>query len=247
MRTDNGQAGTSARRDKDMHRTVGLAITAAACALGTGAAQADRPLATDTAGVKGRQVCQLSAFAGRERARGAPHTGFRVVEAGCGIGFDTELWAGVERATSGGERADALSVGGKTDLVAFAGEAGGIAFAYGTGWDRPRGGPSEHAASNITLIASRRIGDVTLHANLGHERDHAAHRGATVMALAGEWAFAPRWTWSTELFGDDRSRPWAATSLYRELDEAVGVYASVAVQRGGARPRQWSAGINWNF
>src|SRR5690606_20904359 len=129
--------------------------------------------------VKERRVCQLSAFAGRERERGAAHTTFRVVEAGCGIGFDTELWAGVERATGGGGRADALSIGGKSDLLAFDGEAGGIALAYGTGWERPRGGPSSHAASSVTLITSRRIGDLTLHLNLGHERDHAAHRGST--------------------------------------------------------------------
>jgi len=230
-----------------MHRTIGLALAAAACALGAGAARADRPLSTDTAGVKARQVCQLSAFAGRARERGAPHTGLRVVEAGCGIGWNTELWAGIERATSGGVRADALSIGGKTDLLAFDDDGGGIALAYGTGWDRPRGGPSEHAASSITLIASRRIGAVTLHANLGHARDHAAHRGGTVMALAGEWAFAPQWTWSAELFGDDRSRPWTATGLHLALDEAVGVYAGVAAQRGSARPRQWSIGLNWNF
>lgn len=190
-----------------------LAAGLCAAALQGAPAQAARPLQTDDAGVLAQGDCEVEAAWARQRQ--APGEGGREtsVQLGCGVGWQSQVDFGLAR-LRGASHESGAALGGKTGLwqAQATGEDGGGALALGWGLSaaKAQGGAWRHAGSSLTLIGSLPVtGPLTLHANLGHERDEIENQRATTWGLALEHAGLgadARWVPVAEVYGDDRSR-----------------------------------------
>jgi hypothetical protein len=211
-----------------------------------GAAQAARPLATDDASVLERGECELEAVVGRERAEGASVQG-RALQIGCGIGRHAQLSLAGERAGADGQRERGAVLAAKTAWAT--GDHSGWGLSAGIAWARPSGEGTRHAASAVSLLHTRGLGDsVILHANLGHSRDEQQGRGSTAWGVALEHAGWAGMAPMAELIGDDREAPaWNLGLRWSVLPESLTLDLAYGRRIVGGRPSSLSVGATLAF
>lgn len=223
-----------------MRTALALSLALAACT-----AQAGRPLQAEDAAVMDPRACELEGAHGDWRLDGAGQrqTGLQL---GCGIGWGTEVALNVIRPRE-------LALNGKTLLTSAAWADGDaqLTLAWSlshrhveTVWRR--------SSAGVILVGSLPLTrDLTLHANLGHQRDEMQGRRSTTWALAvehGGFGEGGRWQPMAEVFGDDRGRPWANAALrVALLPDRVFVDASYGRQFSGPRARLKTAGFKLAF
>ncbi|TMH12687.1 MAG: hypothetical protein E6H65_05630 [Betaproteobacteria bacterium] len=217
-----------------------------ACVVDT--AHANRPLNTDTADTIPQHVCQFEPYAVSTRMSGAPSLRDTILQLNCGVSSSTQLGLAATRSSSAGQHDDNLRLSGKTNVVGLKDDQTGIAVGYGIDASKPAGGSWAHDDSFVYLIATRQLRpDLLGHVNLGGSRSRSARQYSTTWAAALEWSLAPRWVWSAETYGDDRSGPWWGTGLWWGVREHFSVNVSFGVQRATPRAHQASAGFNLEF
>jgi hypothetical protein len=226
-------------------RSIGAALL---CVGVAGAAQANRPLNTDTADVIQQGRCQFEPYVANTRSSGTPSLRSSILQLNCGVPHDTQLGVAYGRSSSAGRSDEAVSVAGKTNLVELKAGQTGIALAYGLGAAKDDSSGWKHEASWAYLIATRSLReDLLAHANLGGSRSQSARRDSTTWALALEWAAAPQFDLSAEAYGDDRTKPWLATGMHWVIKDNFSVNASFGMQAEHPRVRQLTAGFNFEF
>jgi hypothetical protein len=229
---------------KHAHRIAALLCLAAAA----GSAQAGRPLATEDADVLERGECELEGFAARQTVTGAAATDGTALQAGCGIGWNSQAALGYARERSGGASTSAWSLSGKTAIVERAEGSTGITLAWGLGTLREPGGSMKHESSFLTLVATREwAGGWLTHANLGWTRSESASASSTTWNLAVEKPVGGGVDLMAEVYGDDREKPWLGTGVRWSVTERFSVNASWSVQNESPRPKLWTLGFKLAF
>ncbi len=209
------------------------------------AAQAGRPLQADDAAVMDPRACELEGAHGDWRLDGGGQRQTSL-QLGCGIGQGSEVALNVIRPRE-------LALNGKTLLVSTAWADGDAQLTLGwslshrhveTIWRR--------SSAGLNLIGSAPLTrELTLHANLGHQRDELLRRRSTTWALAvehGGLGEGGRWQPMAEVFGDDRGKPWANAALrVAVVPDRLFVDASYGRQFAGARARLKTLGFKLAF
>jgi hypothetical protein len=222
-----------------------MALGAASLA---GAAQANRPLNTDTADTITPHRCQFEPYLLLDRSRGSPTEHATVLQLNCGVSESTQLGLAVSRASAGDESARQLTAAGKTKLVEIEEGQTGVAVAYGWTAAKPAGSAWSSDAGFVYLIATRQLAPNLLgHVNLGAAHSRLDRQDRTTWAAAFEWTVTPGLVVSGETYGDDRSRPWVGTGLWWGLRDNFSVNLSLGVQTANPRVRQVTAGFNLEF
>jgi hypothetical protein len=205
------------------------------------AAHAGRPLQAEDAAVMDPHACELEGAHGdwRQGEDGQRQTGLQL---GCGIGRGSEVALNAIRPRE-------LALNGKILLASAARTDGDaqLTLAWSlshrhveTVWRR--------SSAGLILVGSLPLTrDLTLHANLGHQRDEMLRRCSTTWALAvehGGLGEGGRWQPMAEVFGDDRGKPWANAALrVVAVPDRFFVDASYGRQLAGARARLKTIGF----
>jgi len=217
-----------------------LSLALAACT-----AQAGRPLQAEDAAVMDPRACEIEGAHGDWRLGGDGQRQTSL-QLGCGIGWGSEVALNAIRPRE-------LALNGKA-LLASATRPDGdaqLTLAWSlshrhveTAWRRSSAGAILVASLPLTR-------DLTLHANLGHQRDEMLGRRSTTWALAvehGGLGEGGRWQPMAEVFGDDRGKPWANAALrVVAVPDRVFVDASYGRQFAGARARLKTLGFKLAF
>lgn len=229
-----------------------LFIAALALAALAPAAHAGRPLVAEDANVLDRGDCEFESFAARASERDAPGTRALSVQAGCGVGLDTQLAMQAVR-TRGGAAVDTLALVGKTALRAPTDDRAGFTVAYALGADRPRDDPAwrrfRFETATVLGVMTAPLGAAMLHANLGWTRQRSTGTDSTLWALAveREGALGPV-DLMAETYGDDRSPPWLAVAArWHAIHDRLMLDASYGVQTASGRPRLVTVGLKFAF
>lgn len=150
------------------------------------AAEAGRPFVTEDAGVLERGACEVEGVAMHASASGSPSERAWALQAGCGLGFNSQLALGYGRSRADGAKASAYALGGKTALLPGDGDALALSLAWGLNWARA-GGATTFDSALANLAASRAFGQGwTLNANLGLLRVQEPRDSLATWALALE-------------------------------------------------------------
>jgi hypothetical protein len=217
-----------------------LSFTLVACV-----AHAGRPLQTEDAAVMDPHACELEAAHGDWRLGGDGQRQTSL-QLGCGVGWGTE-------AALNAVRPRELALNGKTLLASTVWPAGDaqLTLAWSLSHRRVKTGWRRSSAGLILVASLPLTRDLTLHPNLGHQRDEMLGRRSTTWALAvehGGFGEGGRWQPMAEVFGDDRGRPWANAALRVGLvPDRVFVDASYGRQLSGFRARLKTAGFKLAF
>lgn len=221
------------------------ATATALAALTLGPAHAGLPLITEDAGIIEPRGCEVEAASFSLRVRGASALD-RGIGLQCGLGFDSQAGVAVSRAQATGDASlSGLALGGKTNV--WRSESGAAAtVAWAADWVRGGGGSGwQSAGYALNGVYSRPLPgtkDLTLHANLGHAYDRLSRTRSTTWAAALEHAgyavggltLAPM----GEVFGDDRSAPFASAALRTTVvPERFWIGLSYGRQLGDERAR----------
>lgn len=213
-----------------------LSLALAACV-----AQAGRPLQAEDAAVMDPHACELEGAHGDWRLGGGGQRQTSL-QLGCGVGWGTEVALNVIRPRE-------LALNGKTRLASSTWADGDAQLTLAwtlshrhveTAWRR--------SGAGLILVGSLPLTrDLTLHANLGHQRDEVLNRRSATWALAvehGGFGEGGRWQPMVEVFGDDRGKPWGNAALrVALLPDRVFVDASYGRQFAGARARLTTVGF----
>jgi hypothetical protein len=150
------------------------------------------------------------------------------------------------RSARGRRRSASGNLGAKTTLVEPADGRLGFRVAYGVGLSKSGSGSFEHDGSSVIGLLTRALGDGLLgHVNLGWSHSRLERASSTVWSLGMETG--GDLVWAADLFGDDRSRPWASAGLGWSVLERFSVNAAYAVQFENPRVRQFSLGLKIGF
>ncbi|CAD5373758.1 conserved exported hypothetical protein [Rubrivivax sp. A210] len=218
-----------------------LSTTLALCALlATGAAQAGRPLVTETADANAAGACDAETSLTRVSERDAPSLRLWETVVACGIGHDTQLGAGYARARSEGQTLQALSLGGKTNLVAPEDGRTGWGVAYGLDAAEAPGRSLRLETLGLAALATRELAPGLLgHANLGltYNRVDRKTRAQWSLGLetAGDLVLA------ADIYGEDRGRPTVSAGAGWTFGGGVSANLSYAVEL--ERPRVKALGL----
>lgn len=210
--------------------------------LAASAAQADRPLVSETADVIGAGDCQIESGLAQARSRGSPSLRLADVFGSCGVAGHTQLGIGLGSARQAGSTDLSLGLAGKTTLKMPQDGAIGWGLAYGVGLEKAAGEGWRHGSSRLLGVATRELASGLLgHANLGWSRSQRDRQNTTTWSLGLEGEQPLRW--AADLFGDDRSRPWASAGLLFPLADKVSANLAYAQQFERRRVRQWTLGF----
>jgi len=227
------------------HKHIVVALSAATLA---GAAQANRPLNTDTADTITAHRCQFEPYTLLNRSSGSPAEHVTVLQLNCGVSDNTQLGLAVSRTSSGDEVSQQVNAGGKTNLIAIKEGQTGVAVAYGLTAAKPAGAGWSADAAFVYLIATRQLASNLLgHVNLGTTHSRLDRHDSTTWAAAFEWTVTPGVVLSGETYGDDRARPWVGTGLWWGVRDNFSVNMSLGTQTSNPRVRQLSASFNVEF
>jgi hypothetical protein len=210
------------------------------------AAWAGRPLATEDAGTLSVGECEIESFAGRMHG---PSANVQWAQAGCGVGFHTQLAIGAGRERAGDERGTSAAIAGKTFVRELTEDQAGFAVAYTLGGERRQADGFRHETTEFRGVASLPQGDWVFHANLGWQREHAAHRTSSLFGFAVEriGAFGAI-DLMAEIFGDDREASWTQFGIrWTVVPERFSIDASWGVQLASQRSRQTTLGFKFAF
>lgn len=230
-------------------RTTFVIATLAALATGL-PAHAGRPLQTEDAGVLERGSCEIEGVAQRLDAGGVRSSG-RSLGLGCGWGWPGQLGLAVERASSGGERETAFSLGGKAALLQPADGSPALTLAWGATATR-EGSRWRHTDTSVLLVASASAPGGQVHLNAGTSFEREPRRRVASWGLAYEHegfaAAGLHWAPMAELFGDDREGAWANAALrVTLLPDRLFVDLSIGRQQSRDKARLVTAGFKLAF
>lgn len=212
-------------------------------------AHAGRPLQTEDAGILEAKTCEIEGATARVTETGAPSARETGLQLACGVGAASQLSLGASRASGGGASETGLRLGGKTELWRGTGDdAAAFTLGWGVSGARVAGSGWKTGLLEAVAVASVPLGGVTLHLNLGHERDVQARASATVWGLAAEHEGFGPWAPMAEFFGDDRGAPWWNLGLrYTLAKDQAFVDLSYGRQMTGGRPTLVTAGFKFVF
>jgi hypothetical protein len=183
------------------------------------AAWAGRPLQTEDAGIIDAGHWEVESAWSRVRLGAAASTD-RYLQLGRGIGWNSQLAVALGRADDDGERASRVNLNGKTELWSWGADDNPAALTLAWAVESRRASDDvwRHATTAFNLVHSRPLGEtLTLHLNLGHNRDELAHQRITSWNVALEHAgfetAGGTIAWMGELFGDDRRAVWCNAAL----------------------------------
>ncbi len=226
-------------------RTLGVAVCSL---LLSQPSWAGRPFTTEDAGVIAARDCELETFGSHVRARAEASERGGWAQAGCGIGFNTQLAVGAGRFGSGDESSTLAAITGKTALLPLAEDRFGITLAYALEHLKSPGQRFRHAASSAALVVSIPHGRTITHANLGIVRDRLENKTRGTYALAIERVGERGLDVGVEIFGEGSESPWIGTGArYAIKPEKLFVDFSFAVQSGSSEARQLTVGLKYSF
>lgn len=225
-----------------VHKTLGLMALALA-----GTAHAARPLSTEDSDALTRGDCEWESVATQARATGVDSARGWSTQLGCGVGAGTQLAAAYGQLRQGDDKTRTLALSGKTQLRAREDDSTGVTLAYCLAGSRPQGEAFRTDSSLLNLVLTRASGTVTWHANLGWQRDRAAHQNSATWALAVETSVAEGWDLGVETFGDDRARPWVNSGLRWAASDKLSLNASYGVQWDEPRVKLLTVGVKLAF
>ena len=228
-----------------MRKSVGWVL----CSFLALPAWAGRPLATEDAGVLERGECELEAFGARERVPGSAKVTTLFGQVGCGIGWNTQLAAGLGREREAGERTRLVGLGGKTALRPLTDTDYGVTVAYSLQWTRVPGENLGRNSSEVKGVLTVPVREWLVHANLGPSYDHRAREWSTVYGVAFErpGALGPL-DLMGEVFGTDRERATLQFGVrWPVIPERLFLDASIGRQLEGNGARLLSVGIKHAF
>jgi hypothetical protein len=212
-------------------------------------AHAGRPLQSEDAGVLDRGSCEVETALARLDPRG----GERKEDAGyaqlaCGVGGQTQI-ALAPGFVRGDERANSLTMTGKTALRPLTDDQTGVLLAYSLVGTQPRDRGLHLSGSTARLVVTVPRGPWLIHTNVGVFHDHDSGRNTTLWAVAAERTEIGSLDLMAEIFGDDRDRAaWINAGLrWRVVDKRLAFDFSYGVQANGARARLATAGLKLLF
>jgi hypothetical protein len=212
------------------------------------AAHAGRPLATEDAGVLGRSECESESFAARTSVEGSDSASTQSTQLACGLGFGSQAQLAFARQTAADARAQALTLGGKTQLVDRPDDAWGLTLAWNVVALRPSGGAFTHDSSSLNFAFTTRLRpSLTGHANVGGTRSQNPKQWAATWNLALEYDLGRGVDLLAETYGREREKPWAGAALRYAIAERVFVDASFSRQAGPAKARLVTVGARLGF
>lgn len=223
------------------HTTLVTALLAAALP-----AQADRPLASETADVIEDGSCQVEAWGGRSTASGSPAVRGLSGVFSCGVGSSTQFALGASDERAGGVTVRTLLFGGKTTLLAPADGRTGFGIAYSFDNVHAPGEGSKFDNVNIVGLATRQVAPhALLHLNLGWNRSRATSLNSTVWSVGVETTTNP--TFAVDVYGDDRGRPGTSAGVGFSFTRDFSINAAFAQQWESPAVRQWTLGAKLVF
>jgi hypothetical protein len=230
--------------------TARALTTLCLAALAAGTAHAGRPLATDDAGTTPAGECLIETWI----ERGDGSTG-GVFAPACGVADGVEVGLEASRTTpDGGVR---FGAGAAMKWVPAAGTMAtpwGEAQAglkLGVGGDRLRsGGWGGTAVSALLLLSTSPLDGLTLHANLGPQRDRDSGLNATLLNLAAVWTLGDAGLVFAELQANDRRGLLGGTVRtsglrWWLLPERLGVDLTASREAGVPGSTLWTLGLGW--
>lgn len=220
-------------------------LTAALALTALPPARAGRPLQAEDAGIIERGRCEIEgAWQGLAEPQ-APRATGASLQLGCGVGATSQLALALLSSRAAGRTTQGLRLGGKSELWRSGdADAAAVALAWGLTAEKPSGQSWRHAGTDVSAVASLPVEGATIHANLGHARDHIARQRRTTWALAYEHAGSGAWAPMGELFGDDRAAPWWNLGLrWAARPQTMFLDVSYGRQIAPGRPRLLSAGV----
>ena len=194
-----------------------------------------------------RGDCEIELATARQTTRGAASENDTVVELDCGIGWGTELVAGLGRQRSAGERTGSIDLEARTALF----DRGGIAWSlgYGLSAERGAGGPWRRSAHFVALEADWRPADTwVVEGRVGWRRDRLESREMRLWTLAVEHEISDLLEARLEVEDDTRSRPLGSIELRFEFwPDRARLNVSYAARSGQGRERRLGVGVTFEF
>jgi len=191
-------------------------LIASAALLSISLAHAAGPMATLSADVLGRSDCEVEGLLGRTNAKiggFSTHATNLGLRADCGVIDGTQIGLIGNRIKFEGEKADTLSLVGKTRLWDDAKFGGKLALTYGIHGVRDRNLDFDYAASDIGLAYTQTLAEKhKVHVNA----DVSIAKGGdntTGWALGYEYAVAPNVSLLAETYGAEGSKPTQALGV----------------------------------
>jgi hypothetical protein len=227
-------------------RTTSQTLLTLAAALALQAAATAGPRVTETADALAARDCELEAAAGRETTTGAPSLRAWELIAGCGVGANTQLGLGMARATVDGTSASAYALLGKTTLAYPQAGLTGWGVAYGLGAVKDPDRSTRLEELSLSLVATRTLADGWLgHANLGVSHSRDARHNTTLWSVGIE--STDDLVLAADLFGDDRTKPWASAGVGWAFGGGLSASVSYALQFEKPRVKAWTLGAKLAF
>jgi hypothetical protein len=207
---------------------------------------AARPLVSETADSLAPGDCELESALASTRVRGQANTGGLDALVACGIGLGTQFSGAYNRSRSAGLTAQAITLGGKTNLAEAQDGRIGWAIAYGASLDKAPGDHWKHGSTRVFGVATKSLTDSLVgHFNLGWMRTEGDRLNRTAWSLGLEGDGPVRW--AADLFGDDRTRAWVSAGLVWPLADKLTANLAFAQQFERPRVRQWTLGFKFDF
>jgi hypothetical protein len=212
-------------------------------------AQAGRPLQTEDAGILDKGTCEVEGATARLREAGLGTARETSLQLACGVGADSQIALAASRASFAGVSEPGLRLGGKTEVWKGKGDdAPALAIAWGIASVKPAGSGWKTGTVDAVAVASMPLAGMTLHLNIGHERDVIGRTSATPWGIAIEHPGFGAWAPMAEIFGDDRDPAWWNLGLrYTLAKDQAFVDLSWGRQMSSARPTLLTAGFKFVF
>ena len=233
-----------------MYRLAWAGLITTSCTLTLPAANAARPLATDDAGVLNSAQCEIDTFVERSRVRDEPSYLGGSLQAGCGIGLNTQL--SVVGARFDGDPATThLGLAGKTALIALTDSGPGLTVGYALEWARQSGQPFQLDTGLLIAIATFPFEkDWFAHVNAGWQRTQTPRKNALFWGLAieREAVADSRVDLMAEAYGAGESSPWFALGArFHVIDQRLSINGSIAIKSGSERETRATIGARFAF
>lgn len=212
-------------------------------------AHAGRPLQTEDAGILDKGTCEVEGATARLRETGLGTARESSLQLACGVGASSQIALAASRASFAGVSEPGLRLGGKTEVWKGAGDdAAAVTIAWGISSVKPAGSGWKTGTLDAVAVASMPLAGMTLHVNIGHERDVIGRTSTTPWGIAIEHPGFGAWAPMAEIFGDDRDPAWWNLGLrYTLAKDQAYVDLSWGRQMSSARPTLLTAGFKFVF
>ena len=233
-----------------MRRVGCAALITTSYALTLPAANAARPLTTDDAGVLDSAQCEIDTFVERSRVRGEPSYLGGSLQAGCGIGLNTQL-SMVGAGFDGEPATTHLGLTGKTGLIPLTESGPSLTVGYAFEWARHSGQPFRLDTASLIAIASVPFEkNWFAHVNAGWQRTQTPRENALFwgVAIEREAVADSRVDLMAETYGAGESSPWLALGArFHAIDQRLSINGSIAIKSGAERETRATIGARLAF